>query len=178
MSFSRRSGLGHALLVLLASAPAAPLLAEEPVTAFTGARILPISGDPIESGTLVIRGGKIEAVGPADSTAVPAGATRIDAAGKIIMPGLICTHSHIGGMGGADKSAPIQPDVRILDSLNVRDSGFRRAVAGGLTTLNIMPGSGHLLSGRTIYVKLRGGNVIDDLYIRDAEGRPDRKSVV
>ena len=139
MSLSRRSGLGHTLLVLLASAPAAlpdALPAEEPVTAFTGARVLPVAGDPIESGTLVIRGGKIEAVGPANSTAIPAGATRIEAAGKVILPGLICTHSHIGGMGGADGSAPIQPDVRILDSLNVRDSGFRRAVAGGLTTLN------------------------------------------
>ena len=175
MSLSRRSGLGHTLLVLLASAPAAftgVLPAEEPVTAFTGARVLPVAGDPIESGTVVIRGGKIEAVGPAGSTAIPAGATRIDAAGKVILPGLICTHSHIGGMGGADGSAPIQPDVRILDSLNVRDSGFRRAVAGGLTTLNIMPGSGHLLSGRTIYVKLRGGNIIDDFYIRGADGKP------
>jgi len=176
MSPSTRFRLGRTLLVLLASAAAGvpeTLLAEEPVTTFTGAKLIPIAGDPIESGTLVIRGGKIEAVGPAGSTAIPAGATRIDAAGKVILPGLICTHSHIGGgMGGADGSAPIQPDVRILDALNVRDSGFRRAVAGGLTTLNIMPGSGHLLSGRTIYVKLRGGNVIDDFYIRGADGKP------
>ena len=47
------------------------------------------------------------------------------------MPGLICTHSHIGGIGGADGSGPIQPGVRILDSLNVLDSGFKRALAGG-----------------------------------------------
>ncbi len=58
------------------------------------------------------------------------------------MPGLICTHSHIGGIGGADGSGPIQPGIRIYDSLNVHDSGFKRALAGGLTTLNIMPGSG------------------------------------
>ena len=73
------------------------------------------------------------------------------------MPGLICTHSHIGGIGGADSSGPIQPGVRILDSLNVRDSGFKRALAGGLTTLNVMPGSGHLISGQTVYLKLRYG---------------------
>jgi len=62
--------------------------------------------------------------------------------------------------------------VRIFDSLNVRDSGFRRAVAGGLTTLNIMPGSGHLLSGQTIYVKLRQAGTIEDMFIRDADGNP------
>jgi imidazolonepropionase-like amidohydrolase len=148
------------------------LRAEENAVAFVGARILPVKGDPIERGVLVIRGGKIAAVGPADGTAVPEGARRIDAVGKVIIPGLVDTHSHIGGIGGADGSAPLQPDVRILDSINVRDAGFRRAVAGGLTTLNIMPGSGHLLSGRTIYVKLRGGSTIEDLFIRDAEGKP------
>jgi imidazolonepropionase-like amidohydrolase len=144
---------------------------EEPIV-FAGARILPVKGDPIPSGVLVVRGGKVAAVGPAESTPIPDGARRVDAAGKVIIPGLVDTHSHLGGAGGADGSAPIQPDVRILDSLNVRDAGFRRAVAGGLTTLNIMPGSGHLLSGRTIYVKLRGGSTIEDLFIRDAEGKP------
>ena len=92
------------------------------------------------------------------------------------MPGLICTHSHIGGIGGADGSGPIQPGIRIYDSLNVHDSGFKRALAGGLTTLNIMPGSGHLISGQTIYVKLRffegQPRTIDDLFMRDAEGQP------
>jgi len=111
------------------------------------------AGFTIEKGTLVIDGGKIVSVGA--GVAVPAGAKRIDCTGKVIMPGLVDTHSHIGGAAGADSSGPIQPDVRILDSINPRDSGFRRAVAGGLTTINVMPGSGHLLSGQTIYLKLR-----------------------
>ncbi|MEO1972547.1 MAG: amidohydrolase family protein, partial [Pirellulaceae bacterium] len=71
------------------------------------------------------------------------------------------------------RSGPIQPGVRVLDSLNIRDSGFKRALAGGLTTLNIMPGSGHLISGRTVYVKLRfyqgKPSTIEDLLYRDAE---------
>ena len=69
-----------------------------------------------------------------------------------------------------DGSAPIQPGVRVYDSLNIRDSGFRRAVAGGLTSLNIMSGSGHLMSGQTVYVKLRNGNTIEDLCYRGEKG--------
>ena len=102
---------------------------------------------------------------------MPADAVRIECAGKVIMPGLVDTHSHVGGGWGGDASSPIQPDVRILDSINVRDAGFRKCQAGGLTTLNIMPGSGHLLSGQTIYAKLREADTIDDLLYRDSDGR-------
>ncbi len=144
--------------------------------AFIGAKIIPIGSDEIASGVLVVDGKKILAVGPADDVSIPTGAERIDVTGKVLMPGLICTHSHIGGVGAADGSEPIQPGVRVYESLNVRDSGFKRALAGGLTTLNIMPGSGHLISGRTIYVKLRfaGGvpNKIEDIFIRDDNGDP------
>ncbi|MEM7165395.1 MAG: amidohydrolase family protein [Planctomycetota bacterium] len=148
--------------------------AQQNWTVWTGARLLPIDSAPIDSGTLIVRSGKIVAIGPADEVVLPAGegVRRIDATGKTIMPGLICTHSHIGGIGGADGSAAIQPDVRIYDSLNVHDSGFKRALAGGLTTLNIMPGSGHLLSGQTLYAKLRGGKTIDDFFILDDRGEP------
>ena len=62
------------------------------------------------------------------------------------MPGLVCTHSHIGGIGGADRSAPIQPDVRIYDSINVHDSGFKRALAYGLHFVNFQRREGMTLS--------------------------------
>ncbi len=146
----------------------------EPV-AFIGARLLPIDGEPIEKGILVIDEKKIVAIGAVGKVNVPDDARRIDVEGRWIMPGLVCTHSHIGGIGGADGSGPIQPGVRVYDSLNVLDSGFKRALAGGLTTLNIMPGSGHLISGQTVYVKLRFDTKphrIEDLFIRDDEGRP------
>ncbi|MEY3205470.1 MAG: hypothetical protein RLZZ21_1801, partial [Planctomycetota bacterium] len=139
--------------------------------AFVGGRVLPITGPAIEQGTVVMAAGKIVAVGPVAATAVPPDAERIDATGKVIMPGLVDTHSHVGGGWGGDASSPIQPDVRILDSINVRDAGFRKCQAGGLTTLNIMPGSGHLLSGQTIYAKLREADTIDDLLYRDSDGR-------
>jgi imidazolonepropionase-like amidohydrolase len=122
---------------------------------FKNAHIIPVDQAEIPSGTLVVKDGKILQVGSADAVDVPAGAEVVDAAGKVIMPGLICTHSHLGGIGAADGSDPIQPGVRVFDSVNVQSSGFRRALAGGLTTLNIMPGSGHLSSGQTVYIKLR-----------------------
>ncbi|NOT02622.1 MAG: amidohydrolase family protein [Phycisphaerales bacterium] len=157
-----------AVVLLLGSAAAA----QDVPRAFTGAHIIPIAGDEIDRGTLVVRGGKILAVGPDDAVEIPAGAERIDAAGRVIMPGLVCTHNHAGGIGGADGSGPIQPEVRILDSINVLDPGFRRVVAGGLTTINLMPGSGHLCSGQTVYLKMRGGKTVDQLYIRDSAGMP------
>jgi imidazolonepropionase-like amidohydrolase len=144
--------------------------------AWTHARILTANSKPIEQGVLVVQGSTILAVGPMGQTSIPENARVIDASNKWIMPGLVCTHSHIGGVGGADGSAPIQPGVRILDSINVRVPGFKRALAGGLTTLNIMPGSGHLISGQTVYCKLRyagsGPATIDDIFIRDADGSP------
>lgn len=124
----------------------------------------------------MVQDGKIHAIGASANVAVPAGANIVDAKGKWIMPGLICTHSHIGGAGAADGSGPIQPGVRVMDSINVRDSGFRRALAGGLTTLNIMPGSGHLISGQTVYCKLRyyetSPRIVDEILIRDKNGTP------
>jgi imidazolonepropionase-like amidohydrolase len=86
------------------------------------------------------------------------------------MPGIVDTHSHVGGGSGGDGSGPIQPETRILDSINVRDNGLMRARAGGITTVNVMPGSGHLSSGQTLYLKLRAGKIVDDLLIKDAQG--------
>ncbi len=141
-------------------------------TAYIGARIIPIVGPPIENGVLLIQNGKITNVGTAQSVQIPANAERIDVKGKVIMPGLVDTHSHIGEGSGADGSGPIQPDVRLLDGINARASSFQRAQSGGITTVNVMPGSGHLDSGQTLYLKLRDGAIkIDDLLIYDKNGK-------
>ena len=148
----------------------------EVTRAFVGAHVIPIDSAEIPDGTLVVRGDRIAAVGPSSEVSVPPDAQQIDCVGKVIIPGLVCTHSHVGGGAAADMTDPVQPGVRIYDSINVKDSGFRRALAGGLTTLNIMPGSGHLSSGQTVYVKLRyfanGPRTIDDLAIRGGQGQP------
>ena len=144
--------------------------AQERPQAFTGAQIITVNGPAITDGVLVVHRGKIVAVGPRGSVNIPADAEVRDVSGRVIMPGLVDTHSHIGNGTGGDASGPVQPDVRILDSINVRDSSLKRARAGGITTVNVMPGSGHLSSGQTLYLKLRNGEIIDDLAIRDAAG--------
>jgi imidazolonepropionase-like amidohydrolase len=157
---------GLALLVLVRGQPSP---AGETL-AFIGATVVPVSSAEIVAGTVIVKDGRIVAVGPAATTPVPDDAERIDVTGKVIIPGLVDTHSHIGGGSGGDSSAPVQPDVRILDSINPRDPGFRKARAGGLTTLNIMPGSGLLVSGQTVYVKLRRVDTMEELLQRDAAG--------
>jgi imidazolonepropionase-like amidohydrolase len=141
-------------------------------TAFIGATIYPVSGPVIEDGVMVVRDGKIESIGARSDVVIPSGATKVESSGKTIIPGLICTHSHIGMGGGGDGSDPIQPECWTLDSVNVRSASVERARAGGLTLVNQMPGSGHLISGRTTYLKLRRGGKVDDLLIRDASGWP------
>ena len=112
--------------------------------------------------------GKIVAVGPADGTPVPAGARVVDLSGKTIIPGLVDTHSHIGVFSrpgvpangdGNEGSGAVQSGVRALDSVQPADPGIRMAVAGGVTTANIMPGSANVIGGQTVYVKLRGRTV-------------------
>jgi len=146
----------------LAAAAVLPAQAQEQPHAFRGATLIPIAGPPIQSGVLVVQGGRITAIGGPE-TAVPANAVVHDVTGKTIMPGLVDTHSHIGGGDGGDRSNPMHPGVRILDAIDARDEGIQKAQAGGITTVNVMPGSGLLMSGQTAYLKLRDGNDIYDL---------------
>jgi imidazolonepropionase-like amidohydrolase len=146
------------------------LFAQEKAVAFVGARVITVAGAEIPNGVVVVHQGKIVAVGAEGSVAVPAGALRRDVSGKVLMPGLVDTHSHIGGVQGADSSAPIQPDVRAIDAINVADSAIQKAQAGGITTVNVMPGSGHLVSGQTAYLKLRDRKTIDALLLTTERG--------
>lgn len=154
----------HYLFLALALVAATAQAQDRPV-AVRGGTVIPITGEPIQNGVLVVQNGKILAVGGAN-TAIPRNATIIDATGKFVMPGLVDTHSHVGNGDGGDGSAAQHPDVRIADAINPRSDTFNKARAGGITTVNVMPGSGHLLSGQTVYLKLRGDATrIEDLLI-------------
>ena len=151
---------------LLASGAAA----QDTPRAFVGATLETCAGGPVTDGVLVVHRGKIVAVGPKASVTIPDGAVQVDARGKTLMPGLVCSHSHIGSVSGGDRSGPIQPEGRALDSINPRDPGIQKAQAGGITTVNVMPGSGHLLSGQTIYLKLRDVDTVEALAVRNQDG--------
>lgn len=145
------------------------MYAQEKPIAFKGALIHTVAGTPIENGVLVVHKGKIVSVGK-EGSSIPKGATEVDVTGKVMMPGLIDTHSHLGGPAGGDASAALNPETRALDAVNPTSDGFNKALAGGITTINVMPGSGHLMSGQTLYIKMRGGNVIEDLLITNEKG--------
>jgi len=159
-----RFGCAAAVCLALVPAGAAAQVASPPVAVRAGV-ILPMVGPEIRNGILLIEGGKIVAVGPADGVKIPAGAEVVDATGKVVMPGLVDSHSHIADAEWNDKASPIQGDVRILDALNPFADGVKRARAGGITTVNILPGSGHLMSGQTAYLKLRNATRIEDMLI-------------
>lgn len=147
--------LKHALLVT-AFCCAGIVNGQDKPLVLKGALVYPVSGAPIPNAVMIVHKGKIERIGPA-GTPVPADAVMMDVTGKVIMPGLVDTHSHLAGPDGADASGALSPDTRAMDAVNPTSDGFKKALAGGITTINIMPGSGYLMSGQTVYVKMREG---------------------
>jgi imidazolonepropionase-like amidohydrolase len=153
-----------------------------------GARIYPVTAPVIPRGNLVVRDGRIVAVGP--DVPIPSGARVIEGEGLTVMPGLVESHSHMGlkqlwipttGSNNNELSKPINAEVRAIDGLNTNDAAFPIALAGGVTTMNITTGSRSPNSGQAVVVKLRGGTV-DDMYfahggmkfaIRATERRPN-----
>jgi imidazolonepropionase-like amidohydrolase len=141
---------------------------EAEIIAFTGAHLIPITSPPIEGGTIIIKNGKIHAIGK-DIT-IPSDAQVIDASGKVIMPGIVDTHSHLGAAGDTnERSKKINPEMRLLDSFNPSDPRINVALAGGITTVNVMPGSGNVIGGQTIYIKLKG-DTVDEMLVPGSIG--------
>jgi imidazolonepropionase-like amidohydrolase len=144
--------------------------------AIIGGRIVPISGEPLESGTVLVTGGKITAVGP--DLAIPDGATVIDAAGGWVLPGFIEAHGHVGvheeaeGWAGSDSNEltePVTAQVRALDAINPADLGFRDAVSGGVLAVNVNPGSGNPIGGQTAALKC-WGRTVDQMLLKAPAG--------
>src|SRR5258708_8038687 len=106
-------------------------------------------------GSVLIRDGKIAEVGP--KIAAPAGATVIDATGKFLMPGIIDCHSHIAADSINQGSVPVSSMVGIEDVLNPDDISIYRAIAGGVTTANVLHGSANSIGGTCTAIKLRWG---------------------
>jgi imidazolonepropionase-like amidohydrolase len=131
-------------------------------TALTGATVYDGAGGMIENGTVLFADGAVVAVGGADLT-IPAGYSRIDGTGKFVTPGVIDIHSHLGDYptpsvdahsDGNEATSPTTPEVWAEHSVWPQDPGFSRAlVNGGVTALQILPGSANLMGGRSVTLK-------------------------
>ena len=128
-------------------------------TLITNATILTGTGERLENASLLISDGKIVFVGEGQ---VPAGVNTIDASGRWVTPGLIDVHSHLGVYAspgvkahadGNEMTNPTTPNVWAEHSIWPQDPGFSRALAGGITSLQILPGSGNLIGGRGVTLK-------------------------
>lgn len=145
--------------------------------AITGGYVVPIEGAPMDSGTVLLRGGTIAAVeGP--GFAVPAGYSVVDAQGKWVLPGFIDAHAHVGvheeaeGWAGNDTNemtSPVTAHVRALDAINPADLGFRDAISGGVLNVNVNPGSGNPIGGQTVALKC-WGRTVDEMLLREPAG--------
>ncbi len=131
-------------------------------TALTGATVYDGKGGKIENGTVFFSGGKIVAVGGPD-TPIPADIAVFDGKGKFVTPGIIDIHSHLGDYpspgveahsDGNEATSPTTPEVWAEHSVWPQDPGFSRALAnGGITALQILPGSANLMGGRSVTLK-------------------------
>ena len=131
-------------------------------TAIVGATVFDGTGGEIANGTVLLQGGKVVAVGDA-RLAVPEGYKRIDGTGKFVTPGVIDIHSHLGVYAspqvaahsdGNEATAPTTPQVWAEHSVWPQDPGFSRALTnGGVTTMQILPGSANLIGGRSVVLK-------------------------
>jgi imidazolonepropionase-like amidohydrolase len=146
-------------------------------TAIVGGRVVPVEGEPLEGGTILLRDGKIAAVeGP--GFAVPDGADVVDATGKWVLPGFIDAHAHAGvaeeaeGWAGQDtneRSDPVTAHVRALDAINPADLGFLDAIGGGVLAVNVNPGSANPIGGQTVAIKC-WGRTVDEMVMREPAG--------
>lgn len=124
-------------------------------TLIRDATILTVSNGTIENASLLIRGGKIAAIGK--DLSAPDGAEVIDAAGKFISPGIIDCHAHIAVAAINEGSVPVSSMVAIKDVLNPDDIAIYRALAGGVTSANVLHGSANPIGGQCAVIKLRWG---------------------
>ena len=140
-------------------------------TAIRNVTVYDGEGGKIDNGVVFITAGKISSVGGPE-TAIPAGVMVIDGTGKFVTPGIIDIHSHLGDYptpsveahsDGNEATSPTTPEVWAEHSVWPQDPGFSRALAnGGVTALQILPGSANLMGGRSVVLK--------NVYARTVQG--------
>ncbi len=145
---------------LVARLAPSPMTSDAPTLAIVNARIVPVTAPVIERGTIVIKAGRIEALGP--DVAAPAGATVIDAAGSAVYPGWIDPTSTLGldepgprGFQDTTEQTPFNPELRTRVAFHVESDGIPVARSNGVTTVGVVP-SGGVLGGQVAVMDLDG----------------------
>ncbi|MEZ6135203.1 MAG: amidohydrolase family protein [Pirellulaceae bacterium] len=133
--------------------------------AIQGAKIITISGDTIESGTILIRDGKIEAVGT--DVKIPGEAKVIDAKGKVVMPGFVDAHNS-AAMSQANERTEVVPFLSVVDSIDPVADYFEECRRNGITAAAVVPGNSTLIGGQAAVLKTAGQYVNDMLLVREA----------
>ncbi|GAA5151796.1 amidohydrolase [Amycolatopsis dongchuanensis] len=143
------------------------------VSAIVGGYVVPVDGEPIDGGTVLIEDGRIAEVGADADVDIPEDAELIDAAGSWVLPGFFDAHVHLGvheegeGWSGNDTNEMTDPNgarFRAIDGIDPYDVGFDDALAGGVTSVVVKPGSGNPIGGRTIGVKTWGRTILDMVF--------------
>ena len=133
--------------------------------AIRAGNILTINDAPIENGTILIKDGKIEALG--QDVMIPADARTIDASDKFVMPGLMDAQSRLFVIDSElDESRAIAPELSIIDAIDPFIKEHREVLAQGVTAIYIAPGSRSLVGGRGAVLKLNGGKVADEMVLK------------
>ena len=144
--------------------------------AIVNGKVLTITQGVKDNATVLVKDGKIEAVGT--DVEVPEEAEVVDATGKWVTPGLFDGHSHLGLFGeprtratsdGNEATEPVTPQLRGIDSLNPQDPAYKDVLAGGVTTVYTQPGSTNIIGGTGMVIKLRG-NTVDEMVVPGTEG--------
>lgn len=144
--------------------------------AITGGYLVPIAGEPIDGGTVLIQDGTITRVGKDADVDVPDDVSIVDAQGGWVLPGFLDAHAHLGvhedgeGWSGDDVNEMTDPNgarFRAIDGIDPMDVGFDDALAGGVTSAVVKPGSGNPIGGQTVAVKT-WGRTVTDMLIREA----------
>ena len=128
-----------------------------------------------DKGVILIEGEKIKAVGSEKEVKIPKNAEIIDAKGKLVLPGFIDAHSHLGmweesigfeGADGNEATNPVTPNLRAIDAIYPLDEGFENARAGGVTSVVTGPGSANVIGGQFVAIKTYG-HAVDDMIIKE-----------
>ena len=145
--------------------------------AITNGQVMTITQGTVERGTVLIEGGRIVALG--EGVEIPDDAQIYDAEGKVVMPGLIDAHCHVGifpdGIGwehsdGNEMTDPITPHLRALDAVHPEDPAFKELVAAGVTTVLTGPGSGNLVGGQWVCLKTAPKPSVEEMVLLEPAG--------